>query len=142
VQAQRTAKATDKAAGQAQQDAMAGLSDQLYQANQQATDQMVARSKQAVREAGAMNAIFADSGLAGASQDRLLAEAEANAQADLTTIERNRTNRENQGQSEAAAIRARAQSEVNKAPRPSLLGTGLQIAAAGADYYARKQPGK
>lgn len=133
-------KATSAASREAQDAANAGLDARGRQVNANAPDEMVDRSKQALRELGAMNTIFADSGLAGNTQNRLAGEVEGNAQADLTTVERNRQAAATQNASEGAAIRARAQSQINSAPRPSILGTGLQIAATGANYYASRNP--
>jgi hypothetical protein len=59
-------------------------------------------------EVGALNAIFADTGLAGASQGRIIDHAEGNAYVDMTTIERNRQAGVSQGAVQAAQIRARA----------------------------------
>ena len=98
------------------------------QENQATTDQMVARSRDAVREVGTLEAIFADSGLSGNSQERVLADAERAASEDITTLGRNRYLRIEQGHAELAASRAAAQSRTNSTPRPSLIGAGLNAA--------------
>ncbi len=134
----QTSLRTSRAALNAQRDANAGLEAQQHQADQQATEQMVERSRRAVAEIGQMNAIFADTGVSGNTHDRLVNEAQANADADLTTIERNRQNRATQNDFEGAAIQAQAQARINSAPRPSIIGTGLQIAS---DYYKNKPKG-
>lgn len=142
IGAQRTAREQERNALSAQQDANAGLIEQMHESNQAATDQMVERSRAAMRDLGAVNAVFADSGLSGNSQDRIGTVIEGQASRDITSIEANREARINQQTAEGAAIRARTQSGINSSPRPSVLGTGLQIAAAGADYYDRRNRGK
>jgi hypothetical protein len=127
-------------ARQAQDSANAGLTAQQQQINQQATDQMNDRSKQAFKDIGALNTIFADSGVAGASQDRISNELEGNAAADITTLERNRQAAMTQTSAQGAAIAANTQSRINSAPQPSILGTGLQIVATGTNAYDRQNP--
>ena len=133
----RTAREQERNALSAQQDANAGLVEQMHQTNQQATDQMVERSRAAMRDLGTINAVFADSGLSGNSQDRIATVTAGQAERDLTSIEANREARINQQSAEGAAIRARTQSAINSSPRPSILGAGLQIATSGLDYYSR-----
>jgi hypothetical protein len=141
VAAHQNASRTTDAANAANATANAGLIDQMHQRDAQATDQMTARSKQAMTTAGSLNAIFADSGVSGNSQDRIADVAAGNAQVDLTTIESNRQQASNQGTNEADALRAQAQARINSVPRPSVLGTGLQIGAAGLSAYDRMQNG-
>lgn len=136
----QNSKAVRRNAVQAEEDAFAGIHDQQIQTNAQATDQMVDRSRAAMMEAGNLNAIFADSGLSGNTQERIAAVTEGAAQRDLTTIERNRVNKINQSNSEVSAVRARTQSTINGAKGPSLVGTGLQIAAIGAADYDKRNP--
>jgi hypothetical protein len=139
VAAQRQAKANDVSAANSQKIAEAGLLDKQQQTNAQATDQMTARSKQAIKDAGTLDSIFADSGLTGNTQARLQAEVSGNAAADETTIERNREAGINQSEYQADAIRANAQNQENRTPRPSVLGTGLMIVGAGVN--AMRKPG-
>lgn len=110
------------------------LQDQRIQLDAQSTDQMNERSKQAMRDAGTLNNIFADSGLSGNTQERLANESAATASQDITTMERSRAAGISQTGNEASAMRARAQSQVNQVRQPSLIGTGLQIAGAALDY--------
>jgi hypothetical protein len=138
----RTARDNERSALAAQEDANAGLLERQHQFDQHATDQMVERSRQAVRDLGHVRAIFADSGLDGNSQDRIEAITEGEAQRDLTTLERNRQARATQTQAEASEIVARTQSRINERPRPSVLGSGLQIAATAFDAYDKRQRGK
>lgn len=107
-----------------------GIAGRVMQENQATTDQMVKRSRDAMREVGSLNAIFADSGLEGNSHDRIIAEAEGAADHDAATLARNRDLRIEQGNAEIAANRANAQTRINSAPRPSIVETGLQIAGA------------
>lgn len=121
----------------AEADAQAGLYARVNQDSQAVTDQMVDRSRAAMREVGSLNAIFADTNLSGNSQARIIAASEGAASADLTTLDRNRAMRATQGATESAAISARTQDRINSTPRPSLLGTGLQIAAVEMDRRNR-----
>lgn len=130
------------AAIQAQSASIAGLNEQTLQFNQQQTDQMTTRSRQAMNDVGTLNAIFADSGLSGNSQDRIKNVTEGQAQTDLTTLDRNVSNRGSQATAERSAITARTQSQINSVRGPSVLGTGLQIAAIGASEYDRQHPKK
>jgi hypothetical protein len=131
VGAQRTFSANQANVRDATAASYSATQDQRVQINAQATDQMNARAQQAMRDAGTLNAIFADSGLSGNTQDRLATESQANATQDITTIERNRAAGITQTANEAAAARARLQSQSNAVRAPSLIGTGLQIAGAG-----------
>jgi hypothetical protein len=136
------ASAVRKNARQAESDSLWALHDQQIQSNAAATDQMTARARAAMAEAGTFNAIFADSGLSGNTQERISAVAAGQANEDIGTIERNRQNRVNQGNNDVAAVRARTQSAINGSPAPSLIGTGLQIAALSANEYNRQNPKK
>lgn len=139
---QQTARATTQNANDSADAASVQLREQQHQVDQKATEELVARSQQGQLEVGALNAIFADTGLAGNSQGRIINHAEGNAYVDMTTIERNRQAGVSQGAVQAAQIRARQQSQINSAPRPSLIGTGLQIVAAGTDAYTRRTPAR
>jgi hypothetical protein len=133
-------RAVAKNARQAESDSLWALHDQQIQFNAAATEQMTERARTANAELAALNALFADSGLSGNTQERIAGVAAAQANADMGTIERNRQNRVNQSNNEVAAVRARTQSAINSAPRPSYLGTGLQIAAIGAADYEKRNP--
>lgn len=115
---------------------------QQEQINKKATDELVARSRQATLELGALNTIFAETGVTGVSHDRLSGQVEGDAITDATTIERNRQAAASQGSVSRVAYAARAQSQANSVTRPSLIGTGLQIAAAGTDAYVRSRPAR
>ena len=132
-------KATEQSANAARDDAFAGLNAQQLQINAQASDQATDRSRQAAMQAGTLTAIFADSGLSGASQDRIAAVAAGSASRDIDTIERNRQNKITQTNTEGNAIAARAASTINAVKRPSYLGAGLQIAALEAERRSKEK---
>jgi hypothetical protein len=136
----RAVSANAHNAVEAQAAAMAGLQNQTLQYDQQNTDQQVTRSRQAMTDAGAITAIFADSGLSGNSQERIARVTEGAALADEATLERNKANRADQGQADANAIRARTLTQINSVPRTSALGAGLQIAGTAWDAYDKKHP--
>lgn len=117
----------------AQDDAFAGIEAQQLQVNAHASDVATERSRQALQEAGTLSAIFADSGLSGASQERIKATAAGSAARDLDTIERNRQNRITQSNAEAGGVAVKTQSTINSVKHPSLIGAGLQIAVLDAE---------
>jgi hypothetical protein len=136
----RQARAVATNARAAEAASLYGLSEQTLQYDQQNTDRMTDRARQAMADVGSLNAIFADANLSGNTQDRIAAVTEGDALRDLTTLDRNTANRANQAQADATAIRARTQSTINSARPPSILGTGLQIAAYGAEAYDKAHP--
>lgn len=107
-----------------------------HQQSQAATDQMTERSQQGMRDLGQINTIFADSGLDGATHDRIANEVAAGVGADETTLQRNRSNASQQSSFEESAARQRAQQGLNATKHPSILGTGLKIASSVASAYA------
>lgn len=132
----------DRSAKQAQKEAVdslngeyATIGDQQRQIGAQASDESTERAKQALRDQGQLTAAFADSGLSGNSQQRLMVEQSIQANADQATIVRNRDNKIEQTKVDAQAARARAVAAVRQNPRQSALGMGLQIASAGANAY-------
>ena len=125
---------------EAQAAAMAGLQEQTLQYEQATTDQMTARARQAMADVGRLNAVFADTGLSGNSQERIAHVTEGEAIADETTLERNVSNRASQATAEANAIRARTLTQINSVPRTSALGAGLQIAGYAVNAYDKKHP--
>jgi|SRR6185437_7954267 len=118
----------------------AQMQDREKQIDEQATDEMAERAKQAMADAGRVNAIFAATNLSGNSQERMSRIAQGSASADQTTLERNRDAQITQAQAEAAGIAARTVSTINSVRRPSFIGAGLQIAAIGTNEYDRTHP--
>jgi hypothetical protein len=133
----QTYRANASAANTAYVDQVTGINERNLQEQRGVTDQMNARSRQAMQEIGTMQAIFADSGASGASQDRVIADAERAAAADMTTMDRNRAAINTQANMERVGAAATRTSRINGVARPSLIGAGLQIAGAYLDYKQR-----
>lgn len=113
--------------------------EQYRQIDAQATDNMSARAREAMIEQARLRVVSGETGLAGVSADRLTQESKFNEGTDLASIASNRTNTLNQAYLEARGGAASMQSKANSINRPSLLGTGLQIAGAAASYGAETE---
>lgn len=142
IQQGQQAKAQRKSveANYAQQ--MQSLQLQYDQTNKQSTDEMSVRAREAMIENAKLRAISGESGLAGISNDRMENESQFNLGTDIASIESNRQSTLKQIHQEGKAVRAGNQSQINQIQRPSLLGTGLQIAQgavnAAGNYKAAK----
>jgi hypothetical protein len=136
-------------AAQQQMDAASSnLNNQLYQnsvkqvqVNAQATDKMSQRARDAELANGRINAVSGESGIA-LNGDVLSRDSEMSKGMDMATIESNRKNGIVQTEWDAQTYKSQAQDRINKAQSsaPTLLGTGLQIAGAGLDYYGKTIP--
>lgn len=109
------------------------LKVQYGQTNKQAADEMSVRAKEAQIEQARLRVIGGESGLAGGSNDRVINENQFNLGTDIAAIESNRQNSLRQLENEGKAVRSGNQSQINQIKRPSLIGTGLQIAGAATD---------
>lgn len=112
---------------QAQNDATAR---QYQQTQEQAAQDVSERAKEAMVERARLRVFAGESGLSGASVDRLGNISRMNEGTDLTTIESNRKNTLEQLHLEARGASAKAQSSLNSITQPNLIGSGLQIAGA------------
>lgn len=112
---------------------------QYDQINQNAQDKMSARAREAMIEQGKLRTISGETGLTGVSTDRIQAESQFNLGTDLATINQNRANTLNQAAAGANSNLAKSQSQMNSITRPSLIGTGLQIAGAYGTYAGEQQ---
>lgn len=117
----------------------ATLNQQAQQTNAAATADMSERSRQAMIERGRLQVIGAESGLGTGNLDRTTQQSEFNQGFDIATIEGNRKNAIAQNTLDSTGAYAQAQSRSNAVRQPSLIGAGLQIAGAGADYMNRQQ---
>ncbi len=135
----RTARATYNAAVASSEADAYALADRRAQESQAVSDQKSARVREGERQLGQINAMLGDAGYSGGTADRLKVEADNAVAADLATLSRNESLSSGQIQREQTASMARAQSIVNQTPRPSILGTGLQIAGAGLNAYGSYQ---
>jgi hypothetical protein len=117
---------------------------QQDQVNKQATDEMSQRARETQIEAARLRVANGESGLFGNTNDRILGESYFNLGTDISSIEANRAAQQKQLIQEAKSIRANNQTQMSQIQRPSLIGTGLQIAGAaanaGAMYKGLKAP--
>lgn len=113
------------------------LAQQQKQVNEGAAQQESERARAMLIEQGRLRVASGEAGVYGNSVDRSMNESVFNAGTDITSIENNRRNGILQSGAEGNALRARAQGIINTSQRPSLIGTGLQIAGA---YYGSKTP--
>jgi hypothetical protein len=109
------------------------LQQQYKQTNQQATDEMSARAREAMIERARLRVAGGESGLSGNSNDRIVNESSFNEGFDIASIESNRQNSLRQIENEGKGIRSGNITEMSRIQKPSLIGTGLQIAGAAVD---------
>jgi hypothetical protein len=112
--------------------------------NKQATDEMSARARENQIEAARLRVVNGESGLFGNTNDRILGESYFNLGTDVASIESNRAAQQKQLIQDAKSIRAGTQTQISQITRPSLIGTGLQIASGATDaatiYKGLKAP--
>lgn len=108
----------------------------------QAMEDTSQRHKEMLIEEGRLKAIGAESGLQGASNDRITQEALNNGATDVAMIEANRVRQAEMAHSQGVSRQSQAQVQLAGVKRPSALGVGLQIAGAGWDLYAKEQAKK
>lgn len=136
VQQGQQAKAADKSAQENYAQQSEALKRQYDQTNKQATDEMSARAREAQIETARLRVLGGESGLSGGSNDRIENESQFNKGTDIAALESNRRNSLTQLYQEGRAIRGDQQARINSIKRPSLIGTGLQIAGAATDAAA------
>lgn len=113
------------------------------QQSQAAMEQSSQRHQDWLRDLGRLRTVGAESGLVGNNEQRLENETTMQAQNDLATVEANRMKGTLNAGSEAAAGSLRASAQLTRVRRPSLVGTGLQIAGTATDAgldYRRANP--
>lgn len=139
VQQGQQAKAQQKSveANYAQQTETLKL--QYDQAQKQSTDEMSQRAREAMIEQARLRVIGGESGLSGGSNDRIENESQFNLGTDIASIESNRRNYMKQLGEEGKSLGAGNQSQINQIKRPSLIGTGLQIAGSAVDAATTKK---
>lgn len=131
------AKAQTKAVEDGYRQEMFNTARQYEQQNQVAMEDMSQRHREYLIEEGRLRTIGAESGLYGATQDRIEAEARNNASEDIATLEANRLRGSEQVSAQANAKRFQANSQYANIRQPSAVATGLQIASA---YHSYKNP--
>lgn len=125
-------------AAQAQQDAIEAaysaqtqqLADRYEQINQNATDQVSERSREARAELARIRVAGAESGLGGVSQQRIEGESEMLRGMDIASIEGNRKNALKAAQYGGQTAQLEGNARLAAVRKPSLVGTGLQIAGS------------
>jgi hypothetical protein len=99
-------------------------------------EQTSQRHREQMIEEGRLKAIGAESGLTGVSNDRIVSDANNQADQDLSTIEANRVRASEQVHSQGGSKQSAANIQMAGIKRPSALGTGLQIAGSAASIYS------
>lgn len=115
------------------------LMDRYKQINQNAADEMSERAMEARQEQARLKTIAGESGLSGTSQDLIQRESEFKAGTDLAQIESNRANAIKQAKREGDMNRLEVRTQAAAIRKPSLIGTGLQIGGAYANYKADQE---
>jgi len=136
VGGQSQASAQNKAAWDNYNANQAIMAEQAKQIAASANNEVSERQIQAQIEQAKLRTVAGESGVAGNLVDRWFQDSEMQESRDIASIETNKSNRLKQNNLETQGLYARAQGQANEASSkaPSLLGTGLQIAGAGAEY--------
>lgn len=92
-------------------------------------------------DAARIQAMQGESGLQGASQDRVTQEAENNYNTDAATLEINRQRQMTGAKTQGVAQQSRANVQLAGIKYPSNVGTALQIAGSVGSIYAAGQTG-
>lgn len=114
----------------------AATARQYQEINEVSQDESAQRHKEYLIESARLKAIAGESGLAGATQERIEQEAENNAQTDLSTIEANRRRQNEQAHTQGLARSTQAGVQLSGIRRPSSMAAGLQIGASAASAYS------
>ena len=114
----------------------AATARQYEEINRVSQDDSAHRHTEFLIDSARLKAIGAESGLAGATQDRVEQEAENTANTDLATIESNRQRQAEQAHSQGLAKATQASIQLSGIRRPSAMGAGLQIVGAGIKSYS------
>ncbi|MBI2277491.1 MAG: hypothetical protein HYU74_09085 [Dechloromonas sp.] len=130
---------------QAIQDGLArdreATAEQYRQINKAAMDDQAQLHTSYLIDAARLQAIQGESGMQGATYERVANEAENNAEADMATLERNRVNQNTQARTQGAAQQSRGSLQLAGIQRPSNVGTALQIAGAAYSAYGASSAG-
>lgn len=137
---------SDKAANRQEQAIQDGLArDREATAEQYKQIQKISMDEQAqlhtnyLIDAARIQAIQGESGMQGASQDRIADEAANIAATDAATLENNRQWQQGAARTQSIAQQSRGSLQLAGIQRQSNLGTGLQIAGGVAGAYANSQ---
>lgn len=143
-QGQRQLYATSKSAYDNQVNQNKQLEEQRQQIAKQSANDMTERHKAAQLEEGKLRVITGESGALGLTSNRLLADSEFQKGTDIATIEANKISSLKQTDLTGLSNYNQNTSTINQAANraPTLLGTGLQIGASGAQIWAAHAPKK
>jgi len=134
VTAEKQADRQSDAIQRAYDDNVNQIRNQQAEQDSQTKDQMSERARQAMMETAHLRALANESGTSGGSNDRVTNEANFNAGQDMAAIEGNSQAAQRQLAQAARSGYATAVSRQSQVAQPSLIGTGLQIGAAYANY--------
>jgi hypothetical protein len=99
------------------------------------------RHRETLIEEGRLKAIGAESGLAGVTNDRIVAESKNQGSKDIATILSNLQRQTEQTHSQAGSKQAAANVQLASVRKPSSLGLGLQLGATAVSAYSQyKKP--
>jgi hypothetical protein len=115
---------------------------QAEQLNKQAADEMSQRAREALIERGRLRVIASESGIGGLGNETLERQSRFNEGFDIASIESNRAAGVRQLQEAGRSNEAQTNMRLASVRSPSLVGTGLQIAGAGADYMKAQEKKK
>jgi hypothetical protein len=142
-EAENNADRMDAAAKEAADADMQMMALQQQQIDQNASDEKSAVAKAAQQRMAQLRVAAGESGIGGASVDKIMGEVDMDKAFDIAAIEGNRKNATAQNYAERGRIRATAQSRMNTTTRPSGLGTALQIGGSitnAYDNYKKSHP--
>lgn len=137
---------SDKAANRQEKAIQDGLArdreataEQYKQIQKSSMDEQAQLHTNYLIDSARIAAMQGESGMQGASQDRIKTEAENTYATDAATLENNRQWQAKQAQTQGVAGQSRAQVQLSGIQRQSAASTGLQIAGAVVGGYANNQ---
>jgi hypothetical protein len=136
VQADRQAKAQTEAIEEENRLQQADLARQQEQQREAAAAQMNDHARRSFKDASLFDAVVGEFG-EGNSTDRAAAVRDIQAGEQFATLSRNSALTLQEAAFQGAAMRSQALAKINSIQRPSIIGTGLQLASIGIDYKTR-----
>jgi hypothetical protein len=120
---------------------LAALRTQEQQINEQASEDASVRARQAVIERGRLASIAADSGLGGRGAAMLENDSKFRQGYDISTIQVNRDRMIAENHAQRGVAIAGGDAKLASITRPSMIGTGLQIAGNVLNVQSKRPPG-
>lgn len=115
----------------------AATAEQYKQIQETAMDDQAQLHTNYLIDSARIQAMQGESGLQGASHDRVALEAENNSNQDMATLEQNRKRQMTNAKTQGIAQASRAGVQLSGIKRQSNAGTALQIGGAVASAYAK-----